>query len=86
MPAPGGWFYCDIIRAGQAEDGRVYIGLRDRAESWPGWRWYYAVEGYKREMLATALTAVSTGYPVDAALVSTDDYSQINRLYVGRPG
>jgi phosphohistidine phosphatase SixA len=34
-------------------------------------------------MLATALSAVSTGSPVDAALGSTNEYSQIDRLYIG---
>jgi len=59
----------------------MYICLTEVNGGWTD-RWFFAVDAYKREMLATAFTALSTGYTVTTALESTDEYSQINRLYV----
>lgn len=84
LAAPGGWFGCDVLRVGPVEDGKIYIGLRDRGNGWPGARWYSAVPGYRKEMLATALTAISLQLPVSAALTTTDEYGEINRLYIMR--
>jgi hypothetical protein len=82
------WFHCEIVKAGPAEDGTIYLALRDTADN-PGWsdgRWFMAVDNVKREMLATALSAMATGYPVDAALADPpDEYTRCNRLYIVRP-
>jgi len=84
MPAPGGWFTCEVVRTGPAEDGTVFIMLRDLGGAFgPGW--YPAVDAMKREMLATALAAISTGFHVDVSLSSTDEYAgRVNRMYVTR--
>jgi len=87
--APGGWFVCTVTAAGAAEDGNIYIGLRFTVEDPPPAtsyeRWYSAVEQKRTEMLATALTAISTRLRVSALLTTTDEYGTINRLYVYVP-
>jgi hypothetical protein len=37
-------------------------------------------------MLATALTAMTTGFRVDAALTTKDEWGPIERLYIKRYG
>jgi hypothetical protein len=81
--APGGWFDCAVNYAGPAETGVVYIHLRERNGQFD--RWYQAFDIVKREMLATALTAMSTGLRVTAFVDTTDEYGTLNRLYVVRP-
>jgi hypothetical protein len=81
MAEPGGWFRCRVVSAGPADDGVIYIQLTEVNGAWTE-RWFGALEEYKREMLATALTAMSTGYTAQTELSSTDEYSVINRLYV----
>ena len=80
-PSPGGWFTCDVRSAGPAEDGTIYISLKDVGGAFP-FQWYYAVSNERREMLATALAAITSGFRLTAHLVSKDAYSQINRLYI----
>jgi len=80
-PAAGGWFNFAVNMTGPAEDGNIYIHLRELDHSAFD-RWYSAVPGMKREMLATALTAITTGKSCSALLTSTDEYGVINRLYV----
>ena len=82
--APGGWFVCEVIRVGPAEDGNIYIALNEVGGQFGGWRWYSAVSQESREMLATALTALTTGLHVTAALSTTDWYGSIERLYIAR--
>lgn len=95
MPNPGGWASCDVVRAGAAEEdakegkkSTIYIRLRYRSSTdMPKWdppRWYKPVEATKRDMLATALSAMSTGLPVDVNLASADEYSTLHRLYMSR--
>jgi hypothetical protein len=47
-------------------------------------RWFKAADVVKKEMLATALAAMSTGRHVSALVTSTVEYSTINRLYIIR--
>lgn len=78
--AAGGWFDCVVNYAGPAEDGVIYIHLRDRAGAFDSW--YKATDVCKKEMLATALTAITSGLPVSAALTTQDQYGVCQRLYV----
>ena len=80
-PSAGGWFTCQVGSAGPAENGNIYILLKDVAGAFP-FQWYYAVSNERKEMLATALAAITSGFKVSAYLVSKDAYSQISRLYV----
>src|SRR6266850_4716857 len=80
MPSPGGWFRCRVTKAGPAEDNKIYIRLAEKQGSWE--RWFSAIDAFKKEMLATALTAISTGNEVDVSLETIDEYGRIMRLYV----
>ena len=75
------WFTCDVTRAGPAENGTIYLGLRDVGGTFPS-RWFQAVPQMEKEMLATALTAVSTGKRVRTSIADTAAYSTVNRLYI----
>jgi hypothetical protein len=87
--APGGTFDCTVTATGAAEDGNIYIGLKFTVANPPPAttyeRWYSAVASKRREMLATALTAITTQLPVLARLTTTDEYGTINRLYIYLP-
>ncbi len=76
----GGWFNCEVTMAGPGEDGSIYIHLRELNGAFD--RWYTAVEAVRKEMLATALTAMSADRHVRAKLTTTDAYGVINRLFV----
>jgi hypothetical protein len=80
--APGGWFDCAVNLVGPAEAGVIYIHLRENNGQFD--RWYQAYDAVKKEMLATALSAISTGLRVSVYLTTTDEYGTINRLYVHR--
>jgi hypothetical protein len=75
------WYRCVVARTGPAEDGKVYIALTDRESRFSN-RWFEALDVIKREMLATALTAISANLPVDAALESDVEYSRCTRMYI----
>jgi hypothetical protein len=75
------WYNCDVIRAGPAEDNKIYVMLRDKGGAFPE-RWFVALPTQQKEMLATALTAMTTSLSVRASLNAVDEYTQINRLYV----
>jgi hypothetical protein len=82
-PHPGGQFSCDVLRAGPDYNGNVNIRLQDRRQPQVfGPTWFVADASVKQEMLAVALAAMSTNTPVDANLVSTDQYSTILWLYI----
>ena len=74
------WFSCSVEKVGPAEDGVIYIWLKDRNGTFN--HWFKAVDLMKREMLATALTATTTKGAVDVALTATAEYSQLNRMYL----
>jgi hypothetical protein len=74
------WATCDVTQAGPAENGTIYIALHATDNSFHNW--FVAVPQMEREMLATALTAVSTGKRVTTFVTDTAAYSTINRLYV----
>lgn len=74
------WAECKVNRAGPAENGVIYIHLREKDGAFNFW--FQAVPGMKKEMLATALAALNMQTNVVANLEATTAYSQINRLYV----
>ena len=80
--APGGWFTCTVSAAGPTEDGSIWMKLKEVGGQFE--RWYFAVSIVKKEMLATALTAITMGVPVLAALSTTDEWGPIERLYITR--
>jgi PASTA domain len=80
MASPGGWVRCRVMRAGPADDSKIYIRLAEKQGAWE--RWFSAIEAFEKEMLATALTAISTGNEVEVLLETLDEYGRIMRLYV----
>lgn len=85
MPSPGGWFMCDVIRAGPDQNGAVNIMLTDKATP-PVFAvtWFQALDAVKQQMLAVALAAISTGIQVNVNLVSADAGSTILTFYISK--
>jgi hypothetical protein len=79
---PGGWFTCNVNMTGPAEDGTIYVHLREVNGAFDNW--YRAAAAAKKELLATALTAISASLRVSAFLTTKDAYGTLNRLYVVR--
>ena len=79
---PGGWFDCDVMQAGPIENGQIWILLREKGGQFE--QWYAAVSIVQKEILAVALTAMTTGFRVAAALTTTDEGGPIERLYIKR--
>jgi len=77
------WVNSEVVRAGAAEDSTIYISLRPLGGEFTT-RWFVAATQVKREMLATALTSITTQLRVNANIEARDEYSTLNRLYVTR--
>ncbi len=89
MPNPSGWFgRCHVLWAGQAaQDDIVIITLQDTANP-PGFQGsvqFVAHPTKSREMLATALAAITSGLKVGADIVSAEPRSRIISLYLMSP-
>lgn len=75
------WFNnVDVTKAGPANNGIIYLALREENGAWH--RWFEADATIENEILATALTAVSTNKTVHVLLSDTAAYSTIQRFYV----
>jgi len=91
------WYTCQVNEAGPATDGTettppvIYIALTDQAGTFSG-QWFYAAENSKDEMLAVALSAISTGFFVEVGAVAPNPggtpATEIQRLYLinAQPG
>ena len=77
----GGWFNCTVSLAGPAEDGEIYVALTDTAGGF-GESWFRAVSNMRKEILATALSAIAGRGAVLVALEDTTEYSVIDRFYI----
>jgi hypothetical protein len=84
------WVNSEVVRAGAADqnatggvEGTIFIMLRPLGGEFPS-RWFVAATPVKREMLATALTAITTQLRVNANIEARDQYSTLHRLYVAR--
>lgn len=80
--AAGGWFSCTVNMAGPGENGNMYVHLREVSGQFDSW--YIAAAAVKKEILATALTAISASLKVSAFVTTTDQYGTLNRLFVTR--
>ena len=74
------WAECKVTRAGPAEDGTIFIHLREKSGAFNFW--FKAVPNMKKEMLATALAAMNMDKNVQVWLEGTTAYSEVRRLYV----
>lgn len=75
------WIVGTVRRAGPAENGTIYVALSDNDGAF-GSTWFRAEPAVDKEMLATALTAISAGKNVTARLSDVAAYSVLERLYV----
>jgi hypothetical protein len=78
------WVTSEVMRAGAAEDGTIYVRLRPLGGQFPGSRWFAAATQVRQEILATALTAITTRLHVNANLEALEEYQTLYRLYVSR--
>ncbi len=78
------WFVCSVMKAGPAEDGRVYIWLRDLGGKFD--TWFFANPEIRRDALSVAIVAIVNGIKVEAALPSPSPqaYTSINRIYLSK--
>jgi hypothetical protein len=79
----GAWYNCQVKMAGAAGGPNTYIAL-SHASSTPAFtgRWFTANSSEQKEMLATALAAMSSNVQVKAYLSSTVAYSTIGSMYM----
>lgn len=87
------WYTCSVNLVGPAADAPetpnpvVYINLTDVGGAFANY-WFWAANVAKREMLATALAAISTSFRVSASLdppnPNNSPYTQCYRLYINR--
>ena len=79
----GGWYVCQVKQAGAATGTTSYIGL-SHVSSTPEFtgRWFVAASDKQKEMLATALAAMSSNVLVKAYLSSPAAYSTISSMYM----
>ena len=85
------WFNCTVNMVGPAADATeypppvVYVMLTDALGSFNS-QWFYAASNSKNEMLAVALSAISLGKKVSAAVdppvAGGSPYTQCYRLYI----
>ena len=76
------WYNCDVIRAGPGGEGTtIYIWLRDKGGAFDTTT-FIANPAQQKELLATALTALTTRLSVLTALDATTENTQLNKLYV----
>jgi hypothetical protein len=68
------------MRTGPAENGVIYVALKNVDGSFN--HWFQATAVMKNQILATALSAMSLDKKVSVHLSDTTPYSTVNRLYV----
>lgn len=78
-----GWYTCTVVMAGAGWGSNCYIKLSDTAST-PAFTntWFIALPARKKEMLATALTAMSNNMKVLVHLSSENEYFTINAMYL----
>jgi len=75
----GVWYTCTVEKAGTGAGNHVCIWLSDTNDP-PAFtnRFFTAPDGRKKEMLAIALTAMTTGKQVEVGLVNLDSFVIMN--------
>jgi hypothetical protein len=77
------FYNCRVKSAGAGHDNEVRIRLENMGA--PDFDHnFFAIPSQRREMLATALTAITTGLPVNAQLDSTVENETIMNLAIIR--
>lgn len=75
------YFGCDVLRVGPARQGRIDLWLQHGDGAFPE-TVFTVHDPMRREILATALTAASTGQKVDVELDSIESGSVAYSLYL----
>lgn len=81
--APGGTFQCTALAVGPNMNGHVYVWLRELGNGAFN-NWYVVDDTCKKEMLATALVAITNNLQLLVELSTTDGYGSVRRMYVNR--
>ena len=86
VAARAGWYTCTVNMAGAGWGTHCYIKLSDTAAT-PDFenKWFVALDSQEKEMLATALTAMTNGLNVLVYVDSPDIYSIIRAMYLMSP-
>ena len=86
VAARAGWYTCTVNMAGPGWGTHCYIKLSDTAAT-PAFenRWFVALSSQKKEMLATALTAMTNNMNVWVHIDSPNAYSIIRAMYLISP-
>ena len=76
------WFTCEVTAAGNSSDGTLWVQLTDVSGAFTT-KWFIGTSAIEKEMLATALTAMTADMQV---LVNTDPddgtFPLLNNLYL----
>jgi hypothetical protein len=80
LGAAGGWYNCYVDAVGPAEDGKIYIWLRDKAGIVNAW--FYANSTIAQNALPVAIAALINRKIVSVSLIDTAAYSRIDRIYI----
>lgn len=77
------WKTCSVVSVGADSTAKAYIQLTDTAGT-PAFtsRYFTLVSTAKNELLASALTALSSGKNVVVQLANTSQYANVNIMYV----
>lgn len=78
--APTGWHICDIVRTG-AGWGNHYVALTCPGGPFTN-KWHIMSDAQKDQMLATALSAATSGNKVQVYIHGQSGYNQIRALYL----
>jgi len=78
-----GWATCDVLMAGTIADaeGNSYVRLTDQGGAFTN-RFFLLNYDVKKEMLATALTAISLDKPARVRISYAEPYSIITHFYL----
>jgi len=82
----GAWYTCTVNMAGAGWGTHCYIKLSDTAAT-PDFenKWFVALDSQEKEMLATALTAMTNNMQVKVYISSSSPYSIIRAMYLISP-
>ena len=86
VAARAGWYTCTVKMAGAGWGTHCYIKLSDTAAT-PDFenKWFVALDSQEKEMLATALTAMTNNMQVKVYISSSSPYSIIRAMYLISP-
>ena len=78
-------YACTALKVSVGANGQISFFLRERnGGTFGNGRWFLASPSMQREMLATALSAITTNMVLEAALDSTDEFTTLTSLAVAR--